>query len=95
MGLIKNLLQIIKPNLVSNRKVSVMYGYPKGRNTWLTIYHKRRTDDWVFEWDDLFDSGRPRDWGNMERVMNKDKKSGATEQEHEEAKRRLKSRGLW
>lgn len=40
------------------KKVSVLYGYPAGRTTWLTIYHRRSTDEWIFEWDDLFDDGR-------------------------------------
>ncbi|KAA5949709.1 hypothetical protein F3I56_17680, partial [Pantoea sp. VH_25] len=41
-----------------DEKVSVMYGYPRYKKTWLTIYHYRATDRWVFEWDDLFDAGR-------------------------------------
>ncbi len=74
------------------KKVSVMYGYPNGSNTWLTIYHHRKSDKWEFEWDDLFDSGRPKSWGAGD-FMFKDKKSGASDDEHSHAKSLLKRMG--
>ncbi|KAA6046328.1 hypothetical protein F3I27_20020 [Pantoea sp. Bo_2] len=78
-----------------DEKVSVMYGYPLYKKTWLTIYHYRATDRWVFEWDDLFDAGRPKSWGNIsECLMCTDKKSGATDEEFKEAWKRLKKRGM-
>ena len=78
-----------------DEKVSVMYGYPCYRTTWLTVYHYRATDRWEYEWDDLFDSGRPKSWGDISLfLMNKDKKSGATQEEFDEALKRLRARGL-
>jgi hypothetical protein len=94
MGFIQKIRQFIKSRLISNRPISVMYGYPRGKKTWLTVYHKRRSDEWIFEWDDLFDSGRPKDWDIRERFMNKDWESGATPQEHQEAEKMLKARRL-
>lgn len=76
-------------------RVSVMYGYPKYRRTWLTIYHYRESDRWVFEWDDLFDSGRPKSWGPFSDFrMNDDKESGATAEEFKKARKLLKDDGL-
>lgn len=76
-------------------KVEVLYGYPAYRKTWLTIYHDRRKDKWIFEWDDLFDSGRPADWGPISQcMMFEDKKSGATKDEYLHAWRMLKHRDL-
>lgn len=40
-------------------KIMVLYGYPKYCKIWLTIYHDRITGRYIFEWDDLFDDGRP------------------------------------
>lgn len=78
-----------------DKKVSVLYGYPSYKKTWLTIYHYRATDRWVFEWDDLFDPGRPKGWGDISKcLMSHDRKSGATQEEFDEAWRRLRQRGL-
>lgn len=78
--------------LFKEKKVSVMYGYPKGKRVWLNIYHFRKTDEWEFEWDDLFDAGKPKSWGEGN-FMYVDKKSGATPEEHAYAKKLLKNRG--
>ena len=77
------------------KKVSVLYGYPAYRKTWLTVYHYRKTDKWEFEWDDLFDSGRPSSWGPKSQcLMYEDKKSGATKEEFHKAWAMLNARGL-
>ena len=78
--------------LFKKKKVSVMYGYPKGESVWLTIYHHRKKNKWIFEWDDLFDDGKPKSWGDGD-FMYVDKKSGATPEEHAYAKKLLKNRG--
>ena len=78
-----------------DKKVSVLYGYPAYKKTWLTVYHYRGSDKWIFEWDDLFDSGRPKSWGDLsECLMFKNKRSGATEEEFNKAWNMLKDRGL-
>ena len=78
-----------------DKKISVMYGYPAGCKTWLTVYYYRATDRWIFEWDDLFDEGRPESMNPASRCfMYRDKKSGATMAEFVEAEIRLKRRGL-
>lgn len=75
------------------KKVSVLYGYPSGRTTWLTIYHRRSTNEWIFEWDDLFDSGRPKSWGDVRQcLMYENKKSGATQEEFNKAWELLRKR---
>lgn len=75
------------------KKVSVLYGYPPNKKTWLTIYHCRATDRWIFEWDDLFDSGRPKSMYPLHlNLMRPDKKSGATPEEHAKAMAMLKAR---
>lgn len=75
------------------KKISVLYGYPPGSRTWLTIYHLRSTDEWVFEWDDIFDSGRPYSWGDVSQdLMYKDKDSGATKEEFAKARKMLRKR---
>lgn len=75
------------------KKVSVLYGYPAGRTTWLTIYHCRSTDEWIFEWDDLFDDGRPKSWGDVRQCqMYNDKDKGATREEIAEARSMLRER---
>lgn len=88
-------IYFILKELSKDEKVEVLYGYPAYRKTWLTIYHYRRSDKWVFEWDDLFDGGRPKSWGDISLcLMYEDKKSGATREEYAEAWRQLNARGL-
>lgn len=87
------LLIYMLPLPKKEKKISVLYGYPAGRTTWLTIYHRRSTDEWIFEWDDLFDSGRPKSWGDVSQdLMYKDKKSGATKEEFAKARKMLQKR---
>lgn len=75
-------------------KISVMYGYPRYKRTWLTIYHYRDTDKWLFEWDDLFDDGRPKSWGSIsDFLMYRDK--NVTDEEYNKALRILKQDGLY
>lgn len=77
-----------------DKKVSVMYGYPAGETTWLTIYHYRSANRWVLEWDDLFDEGRPKSMRPISQcLMFRDKKSGATVEEFVEAELLLRKRG--
>lgn len=45
-----------------HKNVSVAYGYPPGRRTWLTIYRCKRCGRYHREWDDLFAEPRPPDW---------------------------------
>lgn len=79
-----------------DKKISVMYGYPAGYKTWLTVYHYRATDRWIFEWDDLFDEGRPESMSPVSRCfMYRDKDEGATMAEFVEAEIRLKRQGLF
>lgn len=75
-------------------KTSVMYGYPRYKKTWLTIYHCRDTDEWIFEWDDLFDDGRPKSWGSIsDFLMYRDK--NVTDEEYNKALLMLKQDGLY
>jgi hypothetical protein len=78
-----------------DEKVAVLYGYPAYRKTWLTIYHYRDSDRWIFEWDDLFDSGRPKSWGDIRQcLMYEDARHGATSEEFKQAWAMLRRRGL-
>lgn len=78
-----------------DKKIEVLYGYPAYRKTWLTIYHRRKSDRWEFEWDDLFDSGRPKSWGDIsECLMFEDKRSGATAEEFNRSWELLRNRNL-
>lgn len=80
---------------LKDEKVEVLYGYPAYHKTWLTVYHYRRTDRWVFEWDDLFDEGRTKVFSPFsQHFLYEDKKSGATQEEFQEAWRRCRDRGL-
>lgn len=75
------------------KKVSVLYGYPAGRTTWLTIYHRRSTDEWIFEWDDLFDEGRPKSWGDINQCqMYADDEEGASSNEIAKAREMVRER---
>lgn len=75
------------------KKVSVLYGYPPGSRTWLTIYHRRSTDEWIFEWDDLFDSGRPKSWGDVRQCLMYPNKDGkVTDEEISKARAMLRER---
>ncbi|EPJ4168887.1 hypothetical protein R2538_003734 [Citrobacter freundii] len=65
MRFLKWLFSIFTPD----EKVQVLYGYPANRKTWLTIYHRRKSDTWEFEWDDLFDNGRPKSWGDISNCL--------------------------
>lgn len=68
-------------------EIPVLYGYPSNSNTWLTLYYNRKTKDWIFEWDDLFDSGRGKEFGDIKKsYMYPDRKGGATEEEIERAR---------
>lgn len=78
-----------------DKKISVLYGYPKYSKKWLNIYYRRGKDEWIFEWDDLFDSGRPASWGHIsECLMFFNKDSGANEDEAITAWALLQKRGL-
>ena len=78
-----------------DNKVEVLYGYPAYRKTWLTIYHHRKSDRWVFEWDDLFDSGRPQSWGDISAcLMRSSSSEKATKDEINRAWAMLRKRGL-
>ncbi len=91
MRLLKWLLSVFTPD----KKIQVLYGYPANRKTWLTIYHRRKQDVWEFEWDDLFDSGRPKSWGDIsECLMFEDKNKGATREEFTKAWQLLRKRNL-
>lgn len=91
MKLLKWLINLFTPD----EKIEVLYGYPAGRRTWLTIYHRRKSDTWEFEWDDLFDSGRPKSWGDVsECLMFEDRKHGATREEFNAAWQMLRNRNL-
>lgn len=75
------------------KKVSILYGYPAGRTTWLTVYHRRSTDEWIFEWDDLFDEGRPKSWGDVRQCqMYPDHDKGATQEEIAKAREMIRKR---
>lgn len=75
-------------------RVEVLYGYPAHCRTWLTVYHYRKSDRWIFEWDDLFDEGRPKSWPINQHFLYEDRKSGATREEFEEAWKLCQKRGL-
>lgn len=91
MKFIKWLFDIFTPD----KKVEILYGYPAHRKTWLTIYHRRKSDVWEFEWDDLFDSGRPKSWGDVSRcLMFEDERNGATSEEFKKAWQLLRNRNL-
>lgn len=71
-------------------EIPVLYGYPSNSNTWLTLYYNRKTNGWIFEWDDLFDSGRGKEFGDIKKsYMYPNRKDGATEEEIEDARRIL------
>lgn len=40
--------------------VRVGNGYPAKSKVWLTVYYKRKSKQWSFEWDDLFADPRPK-----------------------------------
>lgn len=42
-----------------HRHVTVAYGYPPYRRTWLTIRHCAHCGKFVFEWDSVFADSRP------------------------------------
>lgn len=76
------------------KKTLIMYGYPPYGKVWLSIYHRRKTDEWIFEWDDLFDEGRPKSWGHIsEDFMFSE--NGATQEEVDTARKKLKKRGYY
>lgn len=77
-----------------DKPVSVIYGYPAYGKTWLTVYHYRRSDRWVFEWDDLFDQGREHPFTPLSKCfLYEDGDSGATQEEFLEAWRLCHNRG--
>lgn len=79
----------------NNQKVSVYYGYPKWSDTWLTVYHDRRTNEWTFIWDDLFAESRGEEFSDKSiSYMYPDYDEGATQEEFIEAEHRLRERGL-
>ncbi|EGO8042873.1 hypothetical protein FEK96_20045 [Escherichia coli] len=85
---------LLKKHKDRDQKVEVLYGYPANSTTWLTIYHYRKSGRWVFEWDDLFAEKRPKSWGDIsECMMFEERKSGATQEEFNEAWARLSERG--
>lgn len=81
------------PSEKKEKEISVLYGYPAGRTTWLTVYHRRSTDEWIFEWDDLFDEGRPKSWGDIRQCqMYPDHDKGATQEEIAKAREMIRKR---
>ena len=75
-------------------KVLVMYGYPKNKTTWLTLYHDRSKDKWIYEWDDLFAPDRPKDWYPLSmHCMYFEEEGAASIDEYRTAMRLLEERG--
>ncbi|MCH0685612.1 hypothetical protein KVQ01_11335 [Escherichia coli] len=90
-----NFIQKIVKKLTRGEKVQVLYGYPSFKKCWLTVYHYRGSDEWQFEWDDLFADVRPSSWGDISQCLMFDgHKNGATKQEIEKAWDLLKKRNL-
>lgn len=91
MALLRWLVNLLTPD----KKIGALYGYPAGRKTWLTIYHRRKSDTWEFEWDNLFDSGRPKSWGDVsECLMFEYRNRGVTREEINTAWQKLRNRNL-
>ena len=61
-----------------HKERTLMYGYPKYSNTWLTIKRCERCDLSINEWDDLFVGPRPKSFPIHKDCMNLDKRSGLT-----------------
>lgn len=78
-----------------DKKVEVLYGYPAYRKTFLTIYHYRKSDRWVFEWDDRFDYGRPKSFGDISLCLMRANGDGeSTKEEIDRAWAILRKRNL-
>lgn len=48
--------------LRKGKAVEVAYGYPPYKKTWLTIYRREKSGEFIFEWDDLFADERPKSY---------------------------------
>ena len=55
--------------MIHGRAITVAYGYPPYKKTWLTIYRRSKSGEFIFEWDDLFADKRPKSWGIEESCM--------------------------
>lgn len=55
-------LDSIFKRIFHGKPIPVAFGYPPRSNTWLTIYRRQRTGEWIFECDDLFADERPEDY---------------------------------
>lgn len=72
--------------LGESKRTVVIYGYPSHRKTWLTVYINRSTGVWEFEWDDLFDSGRPASMYPLHlNMMVREHTGNATDEEYQTA----------
>lgn len=94
VGLLVLASYFIWKEVTKEEPISVLYGYPAYNRTWLTVYHYRRSDRWVFEWDDLFDEGRGHPFTPLSKCfLYEDDESGATPEELLEAWRLCRNRG--
>lgn len=77
--------------IIKDPWVKVGYGYPAKSHTWLTVYHRRKADKWVYEWDDLFADSRPKryTWGHNYFFFT----DGATDQEESDVRYSLIMKG--
>ncbi|HEY3987424.1 hypothetical protein [Cedecea sp.] len=77
------------------KPIEILYGYPAYSNTWLTVKYCRQTARYEFDWDEVFDSGRPISWGDVSQCLMLEYKSGgASQDEIDGAWKLLKKRGL-
>lgn len=76
-----------------DKKITVIYGYPAYSKVWLTVYHYRKKDLWVFEKDDLFADERPSDWDLNKHYLYAKRGAEATEEEIEKGFELCRKRG--
>lgn len=81
---------------ISDKRVEVFSGYPANCTTWLTIYHRRKSDSWSFEWYDKSGCRRPAALGDVSVcLMREVTDRGASDAEHMYARRLLEKTGFY
>lgn len=78
---------------LKDKKVTVIYGYPAYSKVWLTVYHYRKKDMWLFERDDLFADERPSDWDINKHYLYGKRGAEATDEEIKKGFELCKERG--
>lgn len=81
---------------ILDEKVEVLSGYPANCNTWLTIYHYRKSDRWSFEWYGKDGCTRPALLGDMSAcLMREITEKDVSKMEHAHARILLESNGFF